>query len=150
MSSATPLPTSSEIEVIKKMETVRHLKQMGLIKRLTGLLGYSALEDGHDESMENRRAESRAARRLWGKDRVADEADDMRQNILGDVTITNPSPPPSTPSALPKLLGPLLIASGLSGGLVGAGLIVADAVKSRPVSSIEDTDTDTTTVIELE
>lgn len=135
---------------MKQVETIKHLKRKGLLEVFSGLVGLDALQDAHDEQMANRKAESRAVRqKMWGSD-VSEETDEMRQTILGDIhnTITNPE---KQPSQLSKLLGPLLIASGLGGGLYGAGVMVADALENRPIEQvIEDTDTDTTTVIELE
>lgn len=62
------------------------------ITNWTGVQAVQALEDGHEENMKNREAESAAVRRqLWGENsNSGGDPDEMRQTILGD--ITHPAP----------------------------------------------------------
>jgi hypothetical protein len=82
----------------------------------TGVMGNQALEDGHDENMRNREAESAAVRRqLWGSNESGGEPDEMRQTILGDITHPAPIIMPQPQQQSPWLPITLAAAAGLGG-----------------------------------
>ena len=100
---------------------VKYLNGLGKLKLWSGVMAQQAIQDTHQEQMQNRKAESAWTRKaLWDSDES--ETDEMgnQQTILGDVT--NPTPivvAGSQSSALGPLLSALLGAAIPGAGLAG-------------------------------
>lgn len=80
-SSTTP-PRSDRDKV------VQHLKSMGGIKRLVGLMGLESLEAGLEEQAANEAAENAAIRQAaWGYEQPPESSDEMgKEFVAGDKT----------------------------------------------------------------
>jgi hypothetical protein len=128
-----------------------HWRKLARVKQWAGVMALQAIEDHHAEQMKNIQAENEMNRTMLTGQKSTAADDDVRQTILGDYHITNQ---PSQPSQIGKMLiGLGLAATGAGAGY--GGVMIADAIKNRPVESttvIEqpaDTDTDTSVILSL-
>ena len=112
-----------------KADAPKQLQDRWKIQNLMRLTEAENWDAMHEEQQKNREAESAWTRKnLWGAEEVANESEDMRQTILGDVN--HPAPivvAPSNSGGLAQTLLPVLLGASLMGvpaaGIAGAALM---------------------------
>lgn len=112
-----------------KADATRHFTNQSKIQSLMQLTEAENWEAMHAEQQKNREAESAWTRKnLWGAEEAANESEEMRQTILGDVN--HPAPivvAPSNSGGLAQTLLPVLLGASLMGvpaaGIAGAALM---------------------------
>lgn len=121
--------------------TSKWLQKRSLLELWAGVIGTKAVEQQAEMSRRNQEAENRAVRRkLWRND-GGDEADDMGDTILGDVTIQQPVAPQS------RSLSPLLAAAlGMAIPGVGAAGYFANEILNQPAEPTPITESVDTTI----
>ena len=121
------------------------MKKRSLLELWAGVIGTKAVEQQAEMSRRNQEAENRAVRRKLWKNDGGDEADEMGDTILGDVTIQQPV------AAQSRGLSPLLAAAlGMAIPGVGAAGYFASAILNQADTPADATDaTDTTIEIGL-
>lgn len=140
-STAQSAPSSTK----PRDKVIQHLKSMGGMKRLTGMLTLRSLSQGMTEQHRLESAENAYIRRVWGNDQPPEAGDDMGDEfVAGDKTSVHHHhvTPAKQPSMIGKAITALALASPFVAGAIMAPSII-DALKPDPV-----VETQTQTIIE--
>lgn len=134
MNSTQQSATSSTTPQSDRAKVVQHLKSMGGIKRMAGMLGIRSLAKGLAEQDRNEAAENAAVRKVWGYDQPPQSGDDMGdQFVAGDQMVEHHHHVIQKSSSL----GKLALAAAIGGPLAILAWKLPEILKPEPAPVVQ-------------